>query len=581
MLAAIPTKGIEIYPSEGGEANLKECRFGAPRFFYDPASILAQHKAWWESLMQNQPKVIFIFGLGLGHLFKEAEHWLATAQDHYLVFLEPDPAVLKRFLEMPDAGKLLAHPQVRIEFVEFHPNQQHNAVELCIRLSNAFFGLPYALSCLDYYSRYASPMYAWFSETFLSILRNAQYHVIAHLFMAERNYSNIYRNLFQLSSAVYAQSLIGGCKDIPAIIVGAGPSIQKNIEVLKEVQERALLFSGGASITLLGNHGMVPDLCAAVDPDPPFDRFAAHKAFETPLLFQTRTSSEILSLFHGPKIYLPPSGGIPLESWFSEQLNLYPGTFGSVLTVSDVCTQVAALLGCDPIILVGMDLCFTSGQYYASSVSKSEDFTKGKDQIAATDITGQPVFTKSEWMLSAQQIGSIAKKFHAQKFINATEGGLGFEGIPNIPLREVKETFLKKEVDTKGRIRMLLQNGTPVQASPKDIEKLTKQLHMSLQRMIFHCASWQDTLKLWMKEPEKEPPYLEDFFEKTITAELAYKVIVQPLWEIFRSITERNIAEASRGKTPWQQRLLREMHRLKFYKKTAAEHHQLLSQRVF
>ncbi len=82
-----------------------------------------------------------------------------------------------------------------------------------------------------------------------------------------------------------------------------------------------------------------PDLCAVVDPDPPFGALAAHKAFEAPLLFQSRASSQIISLFDGPSMSTPPTGGNFLETWANERLKLDPNTFGTILTVSDVCTR--------------------------------------------------------------------------------------------------------------------------------------------------------------------------------------------------------------------------------------------------
>ncbi len=55
-----------------------------------------------------------------------------------------------------------------------------------------------------------------------------------------------------------------------------------------------------------------------------------------------------------------------------------------------------------------MDLCYTAGRYYAESVSKAENYQEAQDRTLQ-DINGNPVFTKSEWKLSAMQIGMIAK----------------------------------------------------------------------------------------------------------------------------------------------------------------------------
>lgn len=567
---------LEIVKTPEGDENLKDLRLDPPQFLYPEKGLREEQKNLWDSILKENPQTVYMFGLGLGYLFFEAEEWLKNARDHYLIFLEPDLHVIKKFLESPHAERILSHPQVRIEHVQLDPAQENHAVELCVRLSYAFFGLKDTFSALPYYAKALAPIYFWFKDMFDEIRRNSHYHVIAHLFMADKNYRNIYENLFDISSACYFQSLYGKCRDTPAIIVGAGPSIQKNIHLLKDLGQNALLFAGGAAITMLGNNQIIPDLCAVVDPDPPFERFAAHKAFEAPLLFQSRASSQIISLFDGPKVCLPPTGGIPLETWANERLKLDPRTFGSILTVSDVCTRVAALLGCNPIIFVGIDLCYTAGRYYAESVSKAENYEEAQDRIALQDINGNPVFTKSEWKLSAMQIGMIAKEFPSQKFINATEGGIGFEGVPNMPLQEVKQKFLQKGIDNKGTIHTLLQNATPVQTSKADVARIFKELTMSLQKIIVHCGSWQEALQKWTKEIHNEPPYEEELYGRLIHEELSYRVIIKPLWEIFNAVTERNVGEAARDKTPWQKRLLRESHMLTFYKKTAFTHLKIL-----
>lgn len=46
----------------------------------------------------------------------------------------------------------------------------------------------------------------------------------------------------------------------PIIIVGSGPSLEKNIEFLKQVQDKAIIFSSGSSMKVLLRNGITPDL---------------------------------------------------------------------------------------------------------------------------------------------------------------------------------------------------------------------------------------------------------------------------------------------------------------------------------
>ncbi|WP_373845633.1 6-hydroxymethylpterin diphosphokinase MptE-like protein, partial [Clostridium sp.] len=70
---------------------------------------------------------------------------------------------------------------------------------------------------------------------------------------------NNFTNMKKLIESPSIECVKDKYKDIPAIIVSAGPSLDKNISELKRAEGKALIIATDAVLTTLKNHGIVPD----------------------------------------------------------------------------------------------------------------------------------------------------------------------------------------------------------------------------------------------------------------------------------------------------------------------------------
>src|SRR6185503_9490810 len=64
-------------------------------------------------------------------------------------------------------------------------------------------------------------------------------------------FKNFYHNILELDNAENGSALSGKFQGVPAIICGAGPSLGKNIELLKTLKDKALIFAGGTAMNAL------------------------------------------------------------------------------------------------------------------------------------------------------------------------------------------------------------------------------------------------------------------------------------------------------------------------------------------
>jgi hypothetical protein len=170
------------------------------------------------------------------------------------------------------------------------------------------------------------------------------------------------------------QSLGPGWAGRPAIVVGAGPSLEDDLETLRGISDRALIVAASSAAGALARGGVVPHAWACAE--------ERHEA-----------SSELAGSYQGS--WLIPGTHCHEAFWHLDPDRTIPcvmattgiGTFlarifglptlstgGSVTTV---CFALARQLGADPIILVGQDCVMASlSQTHAA---RSEERRVGKE----------------------------------------------------------------------------------------------------------------------------------------------------------------------------------------------------------
>ena len=100
-------------------------------------------------------------------------------------------------------------------------------------------------------------------ETHMAFDRILPQHMLYHM-RTMIKHSNIKQLKKKLADA--------DLKDIPAVIVSAGPSLDKNVHLLKKIQGKALIITVDASIRAVIQAGVRPDILCTIDPNSP-ERF--------------------------------------------------------------------------------------------------------------------------------------------------------------------------------------------------------------------------------------------------------------------------------------------------------------------
>lgn len=249
---------------------------------------------------------------------------------------------------------------------------------------------------------------------------------------------------------------------LPAIIVAPGPSLSKNVHLLKEFKHRALIVCTTHVVKTLRDAGCEPDLVTVLDPQ---DISYHVSELEKPLSTFLLATSAHPKLFQAPsdrRIVFTPNG--PYDEWFSNIFGESHSTVGGI-SVSIMSANVLRAWGCSPIVFVGQDLAFTTdGKWYAEGSADEEAqilyrpdntavWNHSKGAIATAVRQGMPEISPPEKTLfvpgyyggevptcwAYKMTGAMLSMFAKDTpgTVNATEGGAYLEHMEHVPLSEV------------------------------------------------------------------------------------------------------------------------------------------------
>jgi hypothetical protein len=294
------------------------------------------------------------------------------------------------------------------------------------------------------------------------------------------------------------------------LIVSPGPSLDKNVDQVKEFKGKALIVAPAQSARALTSVGVIPDIIVIADPN------------EMQYLLEGVPMEHVTALVLGvtchPELYekyankiITFNANLGLDAWISDIFNdttkLPAG--GSVSTDA-LCMGV--FLKCNPIILVGQDLSFSEDKQYANvsadgqvKIIKNEinntisysNLTDGLETVLAAGgfdgktfveplrtlpgYYGGSVFTKTDYAIFHSEFKNIAEAVKREtqgiRLLNCTEGGAYIDGFEHISLSSAKELLREFQIkfDITDEIKEIL--------SSTDVQQRRGQLGKSLKAM--------------------------------------------------------------------------------------------------
>ena len=244
--------------------------------------------------------------------------------------------------------------------------------------------------------------------------------------------------------------------DSPVIVASAGPSLAKQIPLLKQYRERIILVAAGSSITALMKYDLEPDFVVTMDGGLPNSvHFNSVKLQKANLVYSLVTHYNVRKNITASKCYHYLSTDCyDMEGHYSSILKQTPLKLEGSGSVATYALSFARFISSGPIALVGQDLAYTNDRshdannLHSSGISK--EYIEQNGLFITTDVNGLDVYTDYAFLAMKESFESLVQQLDNRETIfNCTEGGLSIKNIKNNFLQQFLLEFATTSVEHK------------------------------------------------------------------------------------------------------------------------------------
>ncbi|EFQ8690000.1 motility associated factor glycosyltransferase family protein, partial [Campylobacter jejuni] len=293
-----------------------------------------------------------------------------------------------------------------------------------------------------------------------------------------------------------------------AIIVSTGPSLTKQLPLLKQYANKATIFCADSAYPILAKHNIKPDYVCMLERDDIVSKCFDNdfKEFDKGILFilASVVHKEVIEfLERNNREYMLVHR--PLH--FAVSLNLKEfGYIGVGASVANMAYELAASLRHENIIFIGQDLAYAKdGSSHPREHIYGNQGEKLRGEIYTLAYGGEKqVRTQLTWNLFRQAFEKDifwAKEKLKINTYNCTEGGARIEGAIEKPFQEVCETLLKENLKKpfdkpkileKNKIKnKFLQTQKLLIKNVKQSEEFIKKCQNELKKLDFELSKSQ------------------------------------------------------------------------------------------
>lgn len=463
---------------------------------YDPAY---ETKRWAEktSIKDENELHVFIYGFGYGY---HAQSYGELHPDHRLYIYEPDVQVLLAAMEAVDLSVIFEQLNIA-DFVIGTNKEQRD--RMFYRFLKYMKGEP-ELIALPVYDKIMSLDIQQFA-------RDAEIAILHYKSSISTNEKFgmewVTNSMYNLAHTLSSPSILG-LKDqlsgMTAVVVGAGPSLEADIDYLRRIKKHAFIIAAGSTIQSLLYYGIKPHLIVSIDGgEANYNVFNNLDSTTIPLLYAPMINYRIIdkksdSLFH---VYLNNDFSI---KHFMSLLSEDP-IFQSTLSVTGTAIQAAIYMGIKEIVFTGQDLSYPNENMYAPGaqhIPKDQiNSIIGSLELSVTNVHGIENRTNEAMMLTLADIEDLLSIHPDVRFINTTQMGAKINHTVTEPMEGVldrlqdicleEDFFIKKITNlqkyTEVRINKVYKYISILPEEMDIFEKRLKKINLQIETLLELC----------------------------------------------------------------------------------------------
>ncbi|WP_100401663.1 motility associated factor glycosyltransferase family protein [Bacillus sp. FJAT-42315] len=226
-----------------------------------------------------------------------------------------------------------------------------------------------------------------------------------------------------------------------AILVSAGPSLTKQLSLLKQVamSEKFIIGCVGTAFIPLIRFGIKPDFVMIADPKEVIAEQLDIEQDKIPLLYLSTANSKAVMNYRGPRFIIWQKGFLLAETEAGKRNEPLIATGGSVATCL---LDVLVTLGAKSIALIGQDLAFTDQKSHAENTHAQRNIKDSPFLLKVMDYYQKKfVYTSRNLAVYLKWFERYVERDTDTEFFNCTEGGAYIKGWNHCPFSKYIKNF--------------------------------------------------------------------------------------------------------------------------------------------
>lgn len=509
----LEVKSAYVERSANGELNIVKEHNGMKYRVYSRINPTEMVKLIADNALSEESDVIFIFGLGLCYELKEI---LKKDDKKTYIIIEPDEEIFKVMLENVNIDFMINSSADIVFYVGKDLNYIMYMFENIINeLKTLKIKFVISPTCkVIYYGLYQKIMEGLRLKLSRYVININSIDKYDKLWC-----QNFAKNLIYINDSVSVKNLSEVLNGIPAVICAAGSSISENLEKLKFLKQNVIIASVGSGISVLEASGIKAHIAGAMDGAESeavlFKNLNVNK--DVSLFYSLQVNSKVLEVTSKHKFLMNQTN---MDSYVNKELkwNYYGQFSGS--SIANVMAENLAKLGCNPIIFLGQDLCYSSNENYAKGAAfyseiKNEEFEKKNEYVKIKNNRGEEVYTKVQFISMRDVMEKVILMNPNTEFLNGSKYGLDIKGARNIDFNAYYDKILYKreEIDFNSIIEEVYDKFTANSMNKEFTNVFLNKFEIALKKIILICKNIVTIIKSNYIIDIKEK-YINDFEEK-------------------------------------------------------------------
>lgn len=399
---------------------------------YDPRY---EAEIWFQGQENTEASILFIMGIGNGSFAKTVVEERA-GRSQILVY-EPSAQLFLYALQNFDLTFLFCTPGVRVICEKLNADMYLGVMELMLTMDNcedaAFFTVP------QFKTLFPNSLKKFLGGYMDGVGRLMANFNTLRKFIHLLPYNQLHNLRYLEKNTVVPRLAKVWDPETPILLIGAGPSLQEEVEVLREAGEKSFLFAVDSALPFLMSVDIIPDAFISIEPDQDMEYFEDERIKDIPMFCRLTTTYSVLDRQKAPIIFgydesfgqkIYENYGVPISHY------RYGGNGATSLFA------ISKELGAKNIIMVGQDMSY--GRDGKSHVGDRDDGYTAEKRFIYESNTGEKVQSRQDWHRFALWYENAIPVCKFEHVVNTAAHGLKVNGTEYMPLNEALVKYGRK-----------------------------------------------------------------------------------------------------------------------------------------